>query len=51
MFQSDSLDLNGIRERVRIRNAIFGGRLEEAIEMINEDDAEVSENALCEHTE
>ena len=35
-------DIEGIRERVRIRNAIHGGRIDEAVAMINEVDAEVS---------
>lgn len=35
-------DIEGIRERVRIRNAIHSGKIEEAIGMINEIDPEVS---------
>jgi len=36
------VDNESIRERVRVRNAIHGGRLDEAIELINEIDPEVS---------
>ncbi|EMC91629.1 hypothetical protein BAUCODRAFT_299499 [Baudoinia panamericana UAMH 10762] len=35
------VDNESIRERVRIRNAIHGGRIDEAIEMINEIDPEI----------
>ena len=41
IFLGDSLDLEGIKERVRIRNAIFGGRIDEAVVMINDVDAGV----------
>ena len=34
-------DIEGIRERVRIRNAIHAGRIDEAISSINEVDPEV----------
>ncbi|KAF7194161.1 Glucose-induced degradation protein 8-like [Pseudocercospora fuligena] len=34
-------DMDSIRERVRIRNAIHAGRIEEAVEMINELDSEI----------
>ena len=40
------LDIEAIRERVQIRNAIHGGRLQEAIELINNCDAEVRRNML-----
>ncbi|KAK5165587.1 uncharacterized protein LTR77_009116 [Saxophila tyrrhenica] len=34
-------DVEGIRERVRVRNAIHSGRIEEAIGMVNEIDPEI----------
>jgi hypothetical protein len=34
-------DIEGIRERVRIRNAIHAGRIDEAIDMVNAMDSEV----------
>ncbi|KXS96328.1 hypothetical protein AC578_9376 [Pseudocercospora eumusae] len=34
-------DMDSIRERVRIRNAIHAGRIDEAVEMINEVDSEI----------
>ena len=40
------VDNESIRERVRVRNAIHGGRLDEAIELINEIDPEVSTSSL-----
>lgn len=36
LFQSDAFDLSSIRERVDIRNAILAGRIEDAIELLNE---------------
>lgn len=41
------VDNESIRERVQIRNAIHGGRVDEAIEMVNEIDPEVSLSAYC----
>ncbi|KAK0989932.1 hypothetical protein LTS01_008722 [Friedmanniomyces endolithicus] len=38
------VDNESIRERVRVRNAIHGGRLDEAIELINEIDPEILDN-------
>ena len=35
-------DIEGIRERVKIRNAIHAGRIDEAVGMVNEIDPEVS---------
>lgn len=35
-------DIESIRERVRVRNAIHAGRLDEAVGLINEIDPEVS---------
>lgn len=35
-------DTTNIRERVRIRNAIHSGKLDEAISLVNEIDPEVS---------
>lgn len=35
-------DVEGIRERVWIRNAIHGGNMSEAVALINEADPEVS---------
>ena len=43
------IDLESIRERVRIRNAIHTGKVDEAIEMINEIDPEVCCGSLCPH--
>ena len=39
------VDNDSIRERVQIRNAIHAGRVDEAIEMVNEIDPEVSPSA------
>ncbi len=36
------INVADIRERVSIRNAIHGGRIDEAVELINELDPEVS---------
>ena len=41
-------DIEGIRERVRIRNAIHAGRIDEAVSLINEVDPEVSHRLFCE---
>ncbi|TKA76972.1 hypothetical protein B0A55_04914 [Friedmanniomyces simplex] len=38
------VDNESIRERVRVRNAIHGGRLDEAIELINDIDPEILDN-------
>ncbi|KAK0253887.1 hypothetical protein LTS09_011192 [Friedmanniomyces endolithicus] len=38
------VDNESIRERVRVRNAIHGGSLDEAIELINEIDPEILDN-------
>jgi hypothetical protein len=35
-------DIEGIRDRVKIRNAIHAGRIDEAVSLINEMDPEVS---------
>ena len=43
---STPVDLNAIKERVRVRNAIHAGKVAEAIEMINEIDPEVSEQNI-----
>jgi hypothetical protein len=40
------VDHESIRERVRVRNAIHAGRVDEAIEMINEIDPDVSVSSL-----
>ena len=42
LYQGESFDVDGIRERVQIRNAILTGKIEEAIELVNGADAEVS---------
>lgn len=42
LFQSDAFDLSSIRERVDIRNAILAGRIEDAIELLNETNTMVS---------
>lgn len=34
-------DIEGIRERVKVRNAIHAGRIDEAVGLINEIDPEV----------
>lgn len=39
-------DIEGIRERVKIRNAIHGGRIDEAVGLINEVDPEVSRSPI-----
>ena len=35
-------DIEAIRERVKVRNAIHGGRIDDAVGLINEIDPEVS---------
>lgn len=42
LYQGEAFDVEGIRERVQIRNAILTGKVEEAIELVNSVDAEVS---------
>ena len=42
LFQSDAFDLRSIRERVQIRNAILAGRIENAIELLNDTNVKVS---------
>ena len=39
-------DIEGIRERVRIRNAIHAGKIDEAVGLVNEVDPEVSNQTL-----
>lgn len=36
LFQGDAFDLGSIRERVQIRNAILAGRIEDAVELLND---------------
>lgn len=40
------VDFDSIRERVEIRNAIYGGDIQSAVEKINELNPQVSHNAL-----
>ena len=44
LFQGEAFDVESIRERVEIRNAILGGHIEEAIELLNNDETLVSHN-------
>ena len=39
-------DIESIRERVRVRNAIHSGRIDEAVSLVNEMDPQVSKTAL-----
>ena len=41
------VDVDSIQERVDIRNAIYSGDIQSAIEKINELDPEVSQLAFC----
>ena len=41
------VDVDSIRERVEIRDAIYAGNIQSAIEKINELDPEVSRLAFC----
>lgn len=36
LSQGDAFDMRSIRERVQIRNSILAGRIEEAIELLND---------------
>ncbi|GAB7330905.1 hypothetical protein MBLNU13_g02428t1 [Cladosporium sp. NU13] len=38
LFQGEAFDVESIRDRVQIRNAILGGNIEEAIELLNNDE-------------
>jgi len=42
LSQSETFDIQSIRERVEIRNAILSGRIEVAIELLNNDETLVS---------
>ena len=42
LSQGETFDIQSIRERVEIRNAILGGRIEVAIELLNNDETLVS---------
>lgn len=42
LFQGEAFDVESIRDRVQIRNAILSGRIEEAIELLNNDETLVS---------
>ena len=42
LFQGETFDIQSIRERVEIRNAILSGRIEVAIELLNNDETMVS---------
>jgi hypothetical protein len=46
LFQSEAFDVESIRERVQIRNAILSGHIEDAIELLNNDETLVSLNTL-----
>ena len=42
LSQGETFDIQSIRERVDIRNAILSGRIEVAIELLNNDETMVS---------
>jgi hypothetical protein len=42
LSQGESFDIQSIRERVDIRNAILSGRIQVAIELLNNDETLVS---------
>ena len=42
LSQGETFDIQSIRERVDIRNAIISGRIEVAIELLNNDETMVS---------
>ena len=44
LFQGEAFDVESIRDRVQIRNAILGGHIEDAIELLNNDETLVSRN-------
>jgi len=44
LFQGEAFDVESIRDRVQIRNAILGGHIEEAIELLNNEETLVSRN-------
>jgi len=41
LYQGEAFDVDSIRERVQIRNAILNGKIEAAIELVNSVDAQV----------
>lgn len=41
IYQGEAFDLESVRERVQIRNAILSGRIEAAIELVNGVNAQV----------
>jgi hypothetical protein len=45
-FHGEAFDVESIRERVQIRNAILNGHIEEAIELLNNNETLVSFIAL-----
>ncbi|OQN97366.1 hypothetical protein B0A48_16430 [Cryoendolithus antarcticus] len=49
LSQAQGFDSQGIRERVQIRNAILTGNVEEAIEFINDVDAEILDTSPLLH--
>lgn len=42
LFQGEAFDVASIRDRLQIRNAILGGHIQEAIELLNNDESLVS---------
>jgi len=44
LFQGEAFDVESIRDRVEIRNAILNGHIEKAIELLNNDETLVSRN-------
>jgi hypothetical protein len=42
LSQGETFDIQSIRERVEIRNAILSGRIEVAIQLLNNDESLVS---------
>ena len=42
LSQGETFDIQSIRERVEIRNAILSGRIEVAVELLNNDETLVS---------
>ena len=42
LFQGEAFEVESIRDRLNIRNAILGGHIEEAIELLNNDETLVS---------
>ena len=41
IYQGEAFDLESVKERVQIRNAILSGNIEEAIQLVNSVNAQV----------